>query len=67
MTTVGYPAEGMIEGGVTFRLVDGEWGKEFTEALCEGSSELRIICQFIKLGALQRLLEHNPKNVQVPA
>ena len=50
---------------MTFRLVDKGWGKEFTEALCEDASELRIICPFIKLRALQRLLEHKPKNVQV--
>ena len=50
---------------MTFRLVDGGWHEEFTEALCDDASELRIISPFIKAGALQSLLDHRPKNVQV--
>ena len=50
---------------MTFRLVDGNWDEEFTEALCQDASELRIICPFIKVGALQRLLRHSPGRVQV--
>jgi len=47
------------------RLVDGNWTNEFAEALKDDASELRIICPFIKAGALQRLLQHNPKKIQV--
>lgn len=50
---------------MTFRLVDGSWDEEFTKALCEDASELRIICPFIKVDALQRLLSHHPELVQV--
>lgn len=50
---------------MTSRLVDGNWTKEFAEALNDDASELRIICPFIKAGALQRLLQHNPKEIQV--
>ena len=47
------------------RLVDGEWGDELTSAIRADRSALRIICPFIKLGALQELLNHNPRNIQV--
>ncbi len=50
---------------MTFRLVDEKWDAEFTEALCDDASELRIVCPFIKVGALQRLLRHSPGRVQV--
>jgi hypothetical protein len=50
---------------MTFRLVDGKWDEEFTEALSDDTSELRIICPFIKVGALQRLLCPQLKLVQV--
>ena len=50
---------------MTMRLVDRSWSKEFTESLLDDSSELRIICPFIKSSALQRLLRHQPGNVQV--
>lgn len=50
---------------MTFRLVDKGWHEEFTEALCDDASELRIISPFIKVGALQGLLQHNPKEVRV--
>ncbi len=50
---------------MTMQLVDGSWGKEFTKALQDDSSELRIVCPFIKVGALQRLLRHHPSRVQV--
>ena len=50
---------------MTIQLVDGGWGKKLTEALLEDGSELRIICPFIKVRALQRLLRHHPSNVQV--
>ncbi|MCY3991263.1 MAG: phospholipase D family protein [Caldilineaceae bacterium] len=47
------------------RLVDGNWTTEFAKALKDDASELRIICPFIKAGALQRLLQHNPRKIQV--
>ena len=50
---------------MTIRLVDRPWLNEFTEALKDDASELRIICPFIKEKALQRLLDHHPKNIQV--
>ncbi len=50
---------------MTFRLVDRKWNEEFSEALCDDASELRIICPFIKVSALQRLLRHSPSHVQV--
>ena len=50
---------------MTFRLVDERWHKEFTEALCDDASELRIVCPFIKVRALQGLLQHNPRKIQV--
>ena len=54
-----------ILSDMTFRLVDGKWDEEFTVALCDDASELRIVCPFIKVGALQRLLRHSPRRVQV--
>ena len=50
---------------MTLRLVDSGWGKELTDALRMDSSALRIICPFIKFGALERLLVHRPKHLQV--
>ena len=50
---------------MTIRLVDGGWSKELAEALYADASELRIICPFIKVGALESLLSHRPGNVQV--
>ncbi len=50
---------------MTLRLVDSGWGHELTDALRIDSSELRIICPFIKVGALERLLVHRPKRLQV--
>ncbi len=49
---------------MTIRLVDAGWGKELTDALRADASELRIICPFIKVGALDRLLSHRPDNIQ---
>ena len=49
---------------MTTQLVDRGWGKRFTEALCDDASELRIICPFIKVRALERLLNYKPGNVQ---
>ena len=48
-----------------FRFVDKEWGKEISDALRIDASELRIICPFIKKGAIERILEHHPSKIQV--
>ena len=48
-----------------YRLVDREWGREINNALCADASELRIICPFIKRGALEHLLKHCPSKIQV--
>ena len=50
---------------MTIRLVDSGWGSELIEGLRGDPSELRIICPFIKVGALERLLKHRPKGIQV--
>ena len=50
---------------MTIRLVDAEWGTELTKALDADTSELRIICPFIKARALDRLLSPRLGNVQV--
>jgi hypothetical protein len=50
---------------MTIRLVDRAWGAELTNAIRTDSSKLRIICPFIKVGALDRLLSYRPGNVQV--
>ena len=50
---------------MTIRLVDGGWGRELTEALRIDASRLRIICPFIKEGALRTLLRHHPRSIQV--
>lgn len=50
---------------MSLRLVDRSWQNEFTVALLNEICDLRIICPFIKEDALQRLLSHHPKRVQV--
>ena len=50
---------------MTVRLVDTRWGAELTDALRADASALRVICPFIKVGALDRLLSLNPGSVQV--
>ena len=55
----------MVESTMSVRLVDRGWDKEFDSALHVNSSSLRIICPFIKLGALQNLLDKNPRSIQV--
>ena len=47
------------------RLVDAGWDEELSEAIRADSSEVRIVCPFIKKGALEHLLSHRPGNVQV--
>ncbi|MCY4578047.1 MAG: phospholipase D family protein [Chloroflexi bacterium] len=47
------------------RLVDEKWVEEFSEALYSDSSELHIICPFIKAGALKHILRSKPGNLRV--
>ena len=47
------------------RLVDTGWGRELTAAIRADSSEVRIVCPFIKEGALECLLSHRPGDIQV--
>ena len=47
------------------RLVDAGWGRELTAAIRSDPSEVRIVCPFIKEGALECLLSHRPGDVQV--
>lgn len=50
---------------MTIRLVDAGWSDELTAALSADKSELRVICPFIKAGALDRLLSLKPASIQV--
>jgi hypothetical protein len=50
---------------MTIRLVDAEWGRELTDGLRADTRSLRIICPFIKAGALERLLSLGPRDVRV--
>ena len=50
---------------MTIQLVDGGWSEEFTEAVQDDPNELRIVCPFIKASSLQRLLRHDPGEIQV--
>ena len=50
---------------MTFRLVDSQWESEFGKALRIDRGALRIVCPFVKLGALSRVLSIQPKSVQV--
>ena len=52
-------------GQATIRLVDAGWGQELAAAIRAYPSEVRIVCPFIKKGALKRLLSHRPGDVQV--
>ena len=47
------------------RLVDAGWDQELTAAIRAYPGEVRIVCPFIKKGALERLLSHQPGDVQV--
>ena len=49
---------------MTFRLVDKHWLPEFVDALQADHSTLRIVCPFIKVGTLDRLLKPRPGAVQ---
>ncbi len=45
---------------MTFRLVDQGWGQVLREAAATDATKLRIICPFIKRGALLHLLDGRP-------
>ena len=47
------------------RLVDARWGRELTSAIRADPREVRIVCPFIKEGALRHLLSHRLGDVQV--
>ena len=53
------------DDNMTIRLVDDKWHKEMTNAAKINATELRIICPFIKTGALDRLLLNKWKTIQV--
>ncbi|MEX2205251.1 MAG: phospholipase D family protein [Myxococcota bacterium] len=49
-----------------FRLAEKEWGRELDAALKVDSSHVRLVCPFIKVGALSRLLSTTrPRELQV--
>ena len=50
---------------MTIQLIDTRWDEEFNQAIQDDASELRIVCPFIKARALEKLLSHNPDNIQV--
>ena len=50
---------------MAIRLVDKGWDKEFAKALSADASDLRIICPFMKVDIIERLLSHHPRDVQV--
>ena len=52
-------------GQEAIRLVDAGWDRELSAAIRADPSEVRIVCPFIKEGALDRLLSHRPRHVQV--
>ena len=50
---------------MTTRLIDKGWDAEFSKALNDDSSYLRIVCPFIKAPSIKRLLSHKPDKVRV--
>ena len=54
-----------VELIMTTRLIDKEWDAEFSKALNDDSSYLRIVCPFIKAPSIKRLLSHKPGKVRV--
>lgn len=50
---------------MTNRLVDGGWISEFKTALKADRTEVRIICPFIRKNALDKILDHQPRGIQV--
>lgn len=47
------------------RLVDKQWSAELTDGLRVDTSALRVVCPFIKAGALDRLSSLSPGSIQV--
>lgn len=47
------------------RMVDAGRDRELTAAMRADSSEVRIVCPFIKERALDRLLSHRPGDAKV--
>ena len=47
------------------RLVQSQWNREVSDALNCASHELQVICPFIKVGALERLISHQPNKLEV--
>ena len=47
---------------VPIRLVSAGWDRELTAAIHADPSEIRIICPFIKKGALDYLMPHRPRD-----
>ena len=47
------------------RLVDEGWKEELDTALKMNSSEIMIICPFIKVSVINRFLSHDPSKVRV--
>ena len=50
---------------MSYRLVELGWNKEVSEALKRDADELRVVCPFIKMGALERLICRHPKSLKV--
>ena len=50
---------------MAIHLIGENWGSQLETAIAADPSELRIVCPFIKVGALERLLQHRPSDVQV--
>ena len=59
------PGEDDSDYVMTIRLVDTRWGSELVDAALADTSALRIICPFIKVGALERLHRAKPGAIQV--
>lgn len=51
---------------MSFRLVDSAWERELAAAVAADRSDVRIVCPFIKRGALERLLKvGRPRELRV--
>jgi hypothetical protein len=54
------------KGGTVFRLVSSGWDAEFIAARRAAPRRLRIVCPFIKLGAMERILKAgDPARIKV--
>lgn len=50
---------------MTIELVDTGWGEKIIDGLRNDASELRVICPFIKLSAVEQLLQLHPRKIEV--